>query len=182
MHPLNICTCENFRFLVMCCVMAALFQSVVSQPSISGIKQPCKTGGAIKFGIPWPKSVHPLDRLEVGVDGASRNVELAASAAVINVVDAQSPTAQSSGTKSESCTTTNVDSLPWWRVDLGEIRDVHSIQITNKGSCCDADVTNLRVYVNDVRGPTSDPLSVSPSQHSFAFDSNTECGSVSLNK
>ena len=153
-------------------------QTVYSHPSIdAGIIQPCKLGGAIKFGIPWPKSTHPLNKLQVSIDGASRNIELASSTAVVNIATAQSATAQSSGTKG-SCTTTNVDTLPWWRIDLGETRDVHSIQIINKGSCCDVDATNLRVYVNDVRGPVDNPLSVSASQHAFAFDDRTACGNT----
>ena len=147
-----------------------------------GLNQPCKSGGKIKFGIPWPASTKPLQRLEVLVDGSPRNIELATSTIVTNVVTGQTKTAQSSGTRSSTCTTTAADTLPWFRLDLGATEDVHSIQITNKGSCCDADVTNLRVYVNDVEGPASDPLSVTTSQESFAFDERTMCGSVPISR
>ena len=169
--------------LLLLLLLAVAFPIVASKPILGqGITQPCKSGGAIKFGIPWPKSTNPLKRLEVSIDGAPRNIELATSTNVVNVVNAQSDTAQSSGTRSGSCTTTNADALPWFRIDLGEIRDVHSIQIINKGSCCDTDVTNLRVYVNDVRGPASDPLSVTTSQHAFAFDDRTMCGTVPISR
>ena len=156
---------------------------VNSKPILDqGLNQPCTSGGKVLFGIPWPKSTKPLARLEVLVDGSPRNIELATSTKVTNIVTAQSKTAQSSGTRTSSCTTTTADTLPWFRLDLGATEDVHSIQITNKGSCCDADVTNLRVYVNDVEGPASDPLSVTTSQESFAFDERTMCGSVPISR
>jgi hypothetical protein len=166
-----------FGFLLL----VAMMQPGRANPGFEeGIIQPCNTGGAIKFGIPWPKSTHPLDRLEVSIDGASRNVELATSTELKQVITPQSATAQSSGTRVNSCTTTTTtDELPWWRIDLGETSDVHSIQITHKGSCCDVDATNLRVYVNDVRGPDTVPLHLTASQHSFAFDDRTMCGGVS---
>ncbi|XP_048057801.1 uncharacterized protein LOC125275146 [Megalobrama amblycephala] len=35
-----------------------------------------------------------------------------------------------------SCTHTNSEISPWWRVDLGNVYSVNSVTITNRGDCC----------------------------------------------
>ena len=148
---------SSITFLVVTLVATlvfTLFSAAAGAPILDqGLEQPCKTGGAIKFGIPWPPSSRPLNRLKVSIDGAPRNIELATSTTVENIVTPQSLTAQSSGTRSAACTTTTSDdALPWFRLDLGETRDVFSVQLTNEGDCCDVDQTNLKMYLNDIRG------------------------------
>ena len=178
---------SSITFLVLTLVATlvfTLFSAAAGAPILDqGLEQPCKTGGAIKFGIPWPPSSRPLNRLKVSIDGAPRNIELATSTTVENIVTPQSLTAQSSGTRSAACTTTTSDdALPWFRLDLGETRDVFSVQLTNEGDCCDVDQTNLKMYLNDIRGPSDNPLSLTPSQHSFAFDDRTMCGGVEISR
>ena len=150
-------------------------------PSVTTVSQPCTSGGAIKFGIPWPKSSKPISRLDISIDGASQNVELESTTSVINIIGPDSPTVMSSSDSGTSGGELVVDGdistgarsgsekKPYWRVDLGESYDVHSVHIT---TCGTSSQTNLGVYVNDV-----EPLDTSSV---FAFDQLTLCGSQAL--
>ena len=35
-----------------------------------------------------------------------------------------------------SCTHTNKQNRPWWRVDLGSIQKVMKVRVTNRNDCC----------------------------------------------
>jgi len=35
-----------------------------------------------------------------------------------------------------SCTHTNDEEQPWWRVDLGNVELVNNVYIVNRGDCC----------------------------------------------
>ena len=147
----------------------------------AALAQPCKSGGAIKFGVPWPKSSKPLARIDVSIDGASQNIELATSTSVVNIVTSMSPTQISSTASAGTAAAFAVDGdpatgaqsaqedKPIWRVDLGKAYDVHSVHVT---ACETNKQTNLRVFVNDV-----EPLATN---NPFAFDALTMCGAQPL--
>jgi len=59
-----------------------------------------------------------------------------------------------------SCTHTNSESNPWWRVDLGEEMEVDAVSVTNRGDCCGDRLSNFEVQVGDTD----------------AWDANTKCG------
>jgi len=48
-----------------------------------------------------------------------------------------------------SCTHTEYESNPWWRVDLAKPRTVKSVQIWNRGDCCGSRLSNFEVRVGD---------------------------------
>jgi hypothetical protein len=54
-----------------------------------------------------------------------------------------------------SCTHTNFESNPWWRVDLGRTSTVKSVQIWNRGDCCGSRLSNFEVRVGDNAGAWS---------------------------
>ncbi|XP_070537692.1 uncharacterized protein [Ptychodera flava] len=49
----------------------------------------------------------------------------------------------------QSCTWTNKEFQPWWKVDLGEVRDVYNVVITNRMDCCFFRIKNAEVRVGD---------------------------------
>jgi len=49
-----------------------------------------------------------------------------------------------------SCTKTNRDQNPWWRVDLGGRHVVGNVKVTNRGDCCSSRLRNVEVRVGDV--------------------------------
>ena len=49
-----------------------------------------------------------------------------------------------------SCTHTNQQFGPWWRVDLQKIYDVGEVKITNRGDCCSNRLRQIEVRVGFV--------------------------------
>ena len=49
--------------------------------------------------------------------------------------------------KGGSCTHTNRQRKPWWRVDLGTPQRVKRVKITNRGDCCAQRLRNVEIYV-----------------------------------
>ena len=57
-----------------------------------------------------------------------------------------------------SCTHTNLDNRPWWRVDLGASRTIKSVALTNRGDCCQGRLQKIDIKIGNVDSPTSNPL------------------------
>ncbi|XP_078000588.1 fucolectin-like [Glandiceps talaboti] len=51
--------------------------------------------------------------------------------------------------KGKSCTQTNKELEPWWRVDLEESHDIYKIEITNRMDCCSFRIKNAEIRVGD---------------------------------
>ena len=49
-----------------------------------------------------------------------------------------------------SCTHTNRDKKPWWRVDLASIQKVKKVQLTNRGDCCETRLRQIEIKVGKV--------------------------------
>jgi hypothetical protein len=48
-----------------------------------------------------------------------------------------------------SVTTTQVESQPWWQVDLGSLQSIGNIDLWNRTDCCGEALTNFYVFVSD---------------------------------
>ena len=48
-----------------------------------------------------------------------------------------------------SCTHTNGENNPWWRVDLGRTRSVTSVKIWNRADCCSDRLQGFEVWIGD---------------------------------
>jgi len=49
--------------------------------------------------------------------------------------------------KDNSCTHTEYELKPWWKVDLGKKRTVSAVQVWNRGDCCGSRLDNFEVRV-----------------------------------
>lgn len=49
-----------------------------------------------------------------------------------------------------SCTHTNKDAKPWWRVDLGSSQKVKKVKLSNRADCCGNRLRNIEIKVGDV--------------------------------
>ncbi|XP_077864294.1 fucolectin-1-like [Saccoglossus kowalevskii] len=49
----------------------------------------------------------------------------------------------------KSCTWTNKEFQPWWKLDLGSSKDVYQVVITNRQDCCSFRLKNAEVRVGD---------------------------------
>jgi len=63
----------------------------------------------------------------------------------INAVDGNLDNALAQG----SCTHTNLETSPWWMVDLEEKVEVKSVLVWNRGDCCGARLSNFEVRVGE---------------------------------
>lgn len=67
------------------------------------------------------------------------------------------------------CSHTNYDLGPWWTVDLGESRTIHTVVVKNRQDCCWKRLSGAEVRVGDsvTNNGTSNPLYVStpPTTH-----------------
>uniref|UniRef100_A0A8C9VJZ1 Fucolectin tachylectin-4 pentraxin-1 domain-containing protein n=1 Tax=Scleropages formosus TaxID=113540 RepID=A0A8C9VJZ1_SCLFO len=72
-----------------------------------------------------------------------------------NAIDGNRNTKYTDG----SCTHTNQDSKPWWRLDLQDVFTVTSVTITNRGDCCSERIDGAEIRVgnslNDNAGQSS---------------------------
>eukprot|EP00795_Rhopilema_esculentum_P011495 gene11495-21712_t len=48
-----------------------------------------------------------------------------------------------------SCSHTDSQYQPWWRVDLDATYSIGTVKITNRGDCCATRLSNFYVYVGD---------------------------------
>ncbi|XP_077096490.1 uncharacterized protein LOC143747552 [Siphateles boraxobius] len=48
-----------------------------------------------------------------------------------------------------SCSHTNADRDPWWRVDLGEVYEVTRVSITNIADCCATRITGAQIRIGN---------------------------------
>ena len=48
-----------------------------------------------------------------------------------------------------SCTHTEKELEPWWRVDLGHRHTVYSVTVTNRHNCCWESLLGAQVHVGD---------------------------------
>ena len=63
--------------------------------------------------------------------------------------------------RGHTCTCTNYQARPWWRVDLGKVATVASVKITNRGDCCGNRLRNFDILVGNVdRNPDANALYV----------------------
>ena len=63
--------------------------------------------------------------------------------------------------RGHTCTCTNHQAKPWWRVDLGKVDTVASVKITNRGDCCGNRLRNFDILVgNTDRNPDANALYV----------------------
>ncbi|XP_066292800.1 apolipoprotein(a)-like [Branchiostoma lanceolatum] len=53
------------------------------------------------------------------------------------------------GNYPDSCTHTDMDYQPWWRVDLGASKCVDRVVVTNRKDCCSERLDDFKVYVGD---------------------------------
>jgi hypothetical protein len=54
--------------------------------------------------------------------------------------------------KDNSCTHTEYENKPWWKVDLGKVHRIDSVQIWNRGDCCGSRLSNFEVRVGNNAG------------------------------
>jgi sugar lactone lactonase YvrE len=60
-----------------------------------------------------------------------------------------------------SVTATNLESNPWWQVDLGVSTTISSITVFNRTDCCGSRLNDYWVFVSDTPfGPTDTPLTL----------------------
>ncbi|KAK2865728.1 hypothetical protein Q7C36_001784, partial [Tachysurus vachellii] len=50
---------------------------------------------------------------------------------------------------SHSCTTTNAEYNPWWRVDLLAVYDISNVIITNRGDCCTDRLNGGEIHIGN---------------------------------
>ncbi|XP_029107705.1 deleted in malignant brain tumors 1 protein-like [Scleropages formosus] len=62
-----------------------------------------------------------------------------------NAIDGNRNTKYTDG----SCTHTNQDSKPWWRLDLQDVFTVTSVTITNRGDCCSERIDGAEIRVGN---------------------------------
>lgn len=63
----------------------------------------------------------------------------------VNAVDGDSNTNWERG----SCTRTERESEPWWRVDLGHRHTIYTVTVTNRHDCCWESLLGAQVHVGD---------------------------------
>jgi hypothetical protein len=178
------------------CLISITVQISYSQAvkKVEKIEKVCSGGGSVRFGVPWPKSTKPLQSISTSFDGRPNDdVVLNGNVQLFNIASPTMATTQSStesggdasravdgdisnnaGTSElgASCTQTQSESKPWWRVDLGTSQFVHTVRVYNRGDSNAAALDDLEVYVNDVS-----PLEISSSVAFLAFSAASKCGS-----
>ena len=71
--------------------------------------------------------------------------EFAVFGAAYNAIDGNRESDYHAG----SCTHTNAQTNPWWRVDLLESYIVTSIIITNRGDCCAERINGAEIHIGN---------------------------------
>ncbi|ROL52947.1 Fucolectin-1 [Anabarilius grahami] len=77
-----------------------------------------------------------------------------------------------------SCTHTNVEFNPWWRVDLGNVYSIHKVTITNRQDCCKERLKGAQIRIGnslDNKGNNNELattlLTVLDGTETFSFES-----------
>ncbi|XP_077999988.1 plasminogen-like [Glandiceps talaboti] len=107
------------------------------------------TIGIVSTVVPtYPPCVFPVDLKDVAqgktVSQSSTNEKRRGFAE--KAVDGNKSSDMKSG---QSCTQTQSQPEPWWKVDLGQSYDVYEIIITNRQDCCAGRLKNAEVRVGD---------------------------------
>lgn len=50
-----------------------------------------------------------------------------------------------------SCTHTNLQNKPWWKVDLVEFHQMVAVEVTNRGDCCSDRLNPFDIYVDETK-------------------------------
>ncbi|MFL6257379.1 MAG: discoidin domain-containing protein, partial [Pyrinomonadaceae bacterium] len=58
---------------------------------------------------------------------------------------------------SGSVTHTNIETNPWWQVDLGAVQSLGNLDLWNRTDCCADRLSNFYVFVSDVPFTSTDP-------------------------
>ncbi|XP_016315909.1 fucolectin-7-like [Sinocyclocheilus anshuiensis] len=66
-------------------------------------------------------------------------------AAAQNAVDGNRESVYALG----SCSVTNGDMNPWWRVDLSDVYRVTRVSITNRGDCCEKRIEGIQIRIGN---------------------------------
>ncbi|XP_047672309.1 fucolectin-like [Tachysurus fulvidraco] len=56
---------------------------------------------------------------------------------------------KTSNLTSHSCTHTNLDYNPWWRVDLLAVYDINKVIVTNRGDCCAGRINGAEIHIGN---------------------------------
>uniref|UniRef100_A0A671QTM9 Fucolectin tachylectin-4 pentraxin-1 domain-containing protein n=1 Tax=Sinocyclocheilus anshuiensis TaxID=1608454 RepID=A0A671QTM9_9TELE len=48
-----------------------------------------------------------------------------------------------------SCSITNADRDPWWRVDLGDVYRITRVSVTNRGDCCEKRIEGIQIRIGN---------------------------------
>ncbi|WP_019415189.1 PxKF domain-containing protein [Paenisporosarcina sp. TG20] len=68
-----------------------------------------------------------------------------------------------------SVTHTEVETNPWWEVDLGKTQDINKINIWNRTDCCQERLNNFYVFVSDTPFTSNDPTVTAQQANVTAF-------------
>ncbi|XP_053087058.1 fucolectin-like isoform X2 [Pangasianodon hypophthalmus] len=50
---------------------------------------------------------------------------------------------------SYSCSCTNIENNPWWRVDLLAVYDISTVVVTNRGDCCPERINGAEIHIGN---------------------------------
>ncbi|CAI9620749.1 unnamed protein product, partial [Staurois parvus] len=81
-----------------------------------------------------------------------------------------------------SCSTTNLDTSPWWRVDLLRPYKISQIVITNRGDCCSERINGASILIgnslenNGNNNPSCSEINYIPSGATQSFQCNNMVG------
>ncbi|XP_053535197.1 fucolectin isoform X2 [Ictalurus punctatus] len=56
---------------------------------------------------------------------------------------------RASDVNSYSCSHTNFENNPWWRVDLLAVYDISSVIVTNRGDCCSERINGAEIHIGN---------------------------------
>ena len=56
---------------------------------------------------------------------------------------------RASNLREGSCTHTNYDLKPWWRLDLLKTYQINTVTITNRGDCCPERISGAEIRIGD---------------------------------
>ncbi|XP_060720306.1 fucolectin-like [Tachysurus vachellii] len=79
-----------------------------------------------------------------------------------------------------SCTHTNTESNPWWRLDLLAVYDISNVIITNRGDCCPERINGAEIHIgnslinNGNNNPSCDVIASMPAGASVNYTCNMQ--------
>ncbi|XP_035699356.1 uncharacterized protein LOC118431996 [Branchiostoma floridae] len=75
-----------------------------------------------------------------------------------------------------SCTHTNNENQPWWRVDLGSSKCVDRVVVTNRQDCCSERLQGFKVYIGDNPNVAANPTCGGAQSVSGKMTISVDCG------